>query len=95
MDAGGGGGAPSFSPGTVTELGAFVRQAIAKVNRAKKDLLYKAIDASDFYTNPIQPSARRSAKSANAPKPTALSRLPSTVLPLASLTMRPLSSSSV
>lgn len=27
-------------------------------NRAKKDLLYKTIDASDFYTNPIQPSAR-------------------------------------
>ncbi|PAV49636.1 3-phosphoserine/phosphohydroxythreonine aminotransferase [Pseudomonas sp. HAR-UPW-AIA-41] len=33
-------------------------EAIAKVNRAKKDLLYKAIDASDFYTNPIAHNAR-------------------------------------
>ena len=32
--------------------------AMEKRNKAKKDLLYKAIDASDFYTNPIQPSAR-------------------------------------
>ena len=31
---------------------------LEKRNKAKKDLLYKAIDASDFYTNPIQPSAR-------------------------------------
>ncbi|WP_437881280.1 3-phosphoserine/phosphohydroxythreonine transaminase [Pseudomonas sp. LRF_L74] len=29
-------------------------EAMEKRNRAKKDLLYKAIDASDFYTNPIQ-----------------------------------------
>ena len=33
-------------------------EAIAKINRAKKDLLYKAIDASDFYTNPIAHNAR-------------------------------------
>jgi len=33
-------------------------EAIAKVNRDKKDLLYKAIDASDFYTNPIAHNAR-------------------------------------
>ena len=33
-------------------------EAIAKVNRAKKDLLYKAIDASDFYSNPISHNAR-------------------------------------
>lgn len=32
--------------------------AMEQRNRAKKDLLYKTIDASDFYTNPIQPSAR-------------------------------------
>jgi hypothetical protein len=35
--------------------------AMEQRNKAKKDLLYKAIDASDFYSNPIQPSARRSA----------------------------------
>ena len=33
-------------------------EAMEKRNRAKKDLLYSFIDASDFYTNPIQPSAR-------------------------------------
>ncbi|WJN61206.1 3-phosphoserine/phosphohydroxythreonine transaminase [Pseudomonas sp. SO81] len=32
--------------------------AMEQRNKAKKDLLYKAIDASDFYSNPIQPSAR-------------------------------------
>src|SRR5690606_28553488 len=32
--------------------------AMAERNRAKKDLLYAAIDGSDFYTNPIQTSAR-------------------------------------
>ncbi|MCY1514754.1 Phosphoserine aminotransferase [compost metagenome] len=32
--------------------------AMEKRNRAKKDLLYKAIDASDFYSNPIQTAAR-------------------------------------
>jgi len=33
-------------------------KAMEQRNRAKKDLLYKAIDASDFYTNPIQTNAR-------------------------------------
>nr|WP_239482049.1 3-phosphoserine/phosphohydroxythreonine transaminase [Pseudomonas insulae] len=33
-------------------------EAMEKRNRAKKDLLYKAIDASDFYTNPIAINAR-------------------------------------
>ena len=32
--------------------------AMEKRNKAKKDLLYKAIDASDFYTNPIAHNAR-------------------------------------
>jgi phosphoserine aminotransferase len=32
--------------------------AMEQRNKAKKDLLYKAIDASDFYSNPIQTSAR-------------------------------------
>lgn len=32
--------------------------AMEQRNKAKKDLLYKAIDASDFYSNPIQASAR-------------------------------------
>lgn len=32
--------------------------AMEQRNKAKKDLLYKAIDASDFYSNPIQSSAR-------------------------------------
>lgn len=32
--------------------------AMEQRNKAKKDLLYKAIDASDFYSNPIQPGAR-------------------------------------
>ncbi|MBO3274607.1 3-phosphoserine/phosphohydroxythreonine transaminase [Pseudomonas schmalbachii] len=32
--------------------------AMEQRNRAKKDLLYRTIDASDFYTNPIQPAAR-------------------------------------
>ncbi|AMR67647.1 3-phosphoserine/phosphohydroxythreonine transaminase [Aquipseudomonas alcaligenes] len=32
--------------------------AMERRNKAKKDLLYKVIDASDFYTNPIQSSAR-------------------------------------
>ncbi|KWR84352.1 MULTISPECIES: 3-phosphoserine/phosphohydroxythreonine transaminase [Pseudomonas] len=33
-------------------------ESMEQRNRAKKDLLYSFIDASDFYTNPIQPSAR-------------------------------------
>lgn len=32
--------------------------AMEQRNKAKKDLLYKAIDASDFYTNPIAHNAR-------------------------------------
>ncbi|WP_068830658.1 3-phosphoserine/phosphohydroxythreonine transaminase [Pseudomonas sp. BMS12] len=32
--------------------------AMEQRNKAKKDLLYKAIDGSDFYSNPIQSSAR-------------------------------------
>ncbi|MCE4072136.1 MULTISPECIES: 3-phosphoserine/phosphohydroxythreonine transaminase [Pseudomonas] len=32
--------------------------AMEQRNRAKKDMLYGFIDRSDFYTNPIQPSAR-------------------------------------
>lgn len=32
--------------------------AMERINRAKKDLLYKAIDASDFYSNPIAVNAR-------------------------------------
>ena len=32
--------------------------AMEKRNKAKKDLLYKAIDASDFYSNPIAKNAR-------------------------------------
>lgn len=36
--------------GGVTEM--------ARRNRAKADLLYGAIDASDFYSNPVQPRAR-------------------------------------
>ena len=32
--------------------------AMERINRAKKDLLYKAIDASDFYSNPIAHNAR-------------------------------------
>ena len=32
--------------------------AMEKRNRAKKDMLYGAIDASDFYTNPIAVNAR-------------------------------------
>ncbi|KJK02155.1 3-phosphoserine/phosphohydroxythreonine transaminase [Pseudomonas sp. LABIM340] len=32
--------------------------AMEQRNRAKKDMLYGFIDNSDFYTNPIQPSAR-------------------------------------
>jgi phosphoserine aminotransferase len=32
--------------------------AMEQRNRAKKELLYKAIDSSDFYTNPIRPAAR-------------------------------------
>lgn len=32
--------------------------AMEKLNRAKKDLLYQTIDASDFYDNPIVSSAR-------------------------------------
>lgn len=32
--------------------------AIAAVNRRKKDRLYEAIDASDFYSNPVDPKAR-------------------------------------
>ncbi|HAW60926.1 MAG TPA: 3-phosphoserine/phosphohydroxythreonine transaminase [Pseudomonas sp.] len=33
-------------------------EAMEKRNRAKKDMLYGAIDASDFYTNPIAVNAR-------------------------------------
>jgi len=33
-------------------------EAMARLNRAKKDLLYGFIDASDFYTNPISVNAR-------------------------------------
>jgi phosphoserine aminotransferase len=33
-------------------------EAIEKINRAKKDMLYKAIDSSDFYSNPISVNAR-------------------------------------
>ena len=32
--------------------------AMERINRAKKDLLYKAIDTSDFYSNPIAHNAR-------------------------------------
>jgi phosphoserine aminotransferase len=32
--------------------------AMAEVNRRKAGLLYEAIDASDFYTNPVQPASR-------------------------------------
>ena len=32
--------------------------AMERINRAKKDLLYKAIDGSDFYSNPIAHNAR-------------------------------------
>jgi phosphoserine aminotransferase len=32
--------------------------AMAERNRAKAELLYGAIDASDFYSNPVQPAAR-------------------------------------
>lgn len=32
--------------------------AMERINRAKKDLLYKAIDSSDFYSNPIAHNAR-------------------------------------
>jgi phosphoserine aminotransferase len=33
-------------------------EAMERINRAKKDLLYKAIDDSDFYSNPIAHNAR-------------------------------------
>ena len=33
-------------------------EAMEKINRAKKNLLYKAIDDSDFYSNPIAVNAR-------------------------------------
>lgn len=33
-------------------------QAIGAANRAKKDSLYAAIDASDFYANPVDPACR-------------------------------------
>ena len=33
-------------------------EAIEKINRAKKDLLYKAIDNSDFYSNPVALQSR-------------------------------------
>ncbi|WXL27341.1 3-phosphoserine/phosphohydroxythreonine transaminase [Ectopseudomonas mendocina] len=33
-------------------------EAMEKLNRAKKDLLYKAIDSSEFYSNPISVNAR-------------------------------------
>src|SRR5690606_1838798 len=33
-------------------------EAMADRNRAKAELLYGAIDASDFYTNPVEPAAR-------------------------------------
>lgn len=33
-------------------------EAMERINRAKKDLLYKAIDTSDFYSNPIAHNAR-------------------------------------
>ena len=33
-------------------------EAMERINRAKKDLLYKTIDASEFYSNPIARNAR-------------------------------------
>ncbi len=33
-------------------------EAMGERNRAKAELLYGAIDASDFYTNPVEPSSR-------------------------------------
>ncbi len=33
-------------------------EAIARINHAKADKLYRAIDASDFYSNPVDPNCR-------------------------------------